>query len=562
MATQWATFPVEFKGGLISNQSALQQGINAIGSATVLQNFEPDREGGYTKILGFEKFSDTQVPGTGNILGVKVYSAGRYIVARKVDADAIAAYPDQGDGSPYLSSSDTDKTAYYYGVGSSWSLAGVTANTNGGKIRHAEYNFDGDDKIVFVDGTNYPIVYNTSGNGYTNLSSSYSTDVFGAEYVTIFKNTAFYSKGSDLFFTAPYSAGEAEEDWLAANGAGSLNVGYDITGLSVFRDQLIIFTTNSVQRLTGSTAADFRLSPIASGIGCIDGDTIQEIGGDIMYLAPDGLRLLSATDRIGDFALDVASDPVYRDAKFFLDNSSSYSSTVIREKAQYRLFSYRDTDSNEVAKGLLATKYIAQGATGINWGTTKGIRAYVSDSRYTTNVEIIAFANNDGYVYTMNTGSTFDGSAIEALYESPYMPITDPQVRKSFYKAVLYVQPTGSMDIDFSLKFDFDQVTNYGVIQPDPISITGQGGELFYYGDTIALYGPQDANNKTQPDSTDPNYVAGRTYAKYGGQIDNVYKTNVIGSGFTVAIRIEDKSTNPSFTLDTLVLEYAQEDRQ
>jgi len=42
MATQWSTFPVEFKGGLISNQSPLQQGINAIGSTTILQNMEPD----------------------------------------------------------------------------------------------------------------------------------------------------------------------------------------------------------------------------------------------------------------------------------------------------------------------------------------------------------------------------------------------------------------------------------------------------------------------------------------------------------------------------------------
>ena len=39
MATDWKTFPLEFKGGLISNLSPLQQGTNAIGSATILQNF-------------------------------------------------------------------------------------------------------------------------------------------------------------------------------------------------------------------------------------------------------------------------------------------------------------------------------------------------------------------------------------------------------------------------------------------------------------------------------------------------------------------------------------------
>ena len=37
MATQWQTYPIEFRGGLISNLSPLQQGINAVGSATLLQ---------------------------------------------------------------------------------------------------------------------------------------------------------------------------------------------------------------------------------------------------------------------------------------------------------------------------------------------------------------------------------------------------------------------------------------------------------------------------------------------------------------------------------------------
>ncbi|MGL4349194.1 MAG: hypothetical protein ACRCT2_01205, partial [Plesiomonas shigelloides] len=72
MATQWQTFPVEFKGGLISNLSPLQQGMNAVGSATILQNFEPSKEGGYKKVLGYTKFSTSIVPGTGRVLGVKI----------------------------------------------------------------------------------------------------------------------------------------------------------------------------------------------------------------------------------------------------------------------------------------------------------------------------------------------------------------------------------------------------------------------------------------------------------------------------------------------------------
>ena len=515
MATQWSTFPIEFKGGLISNLSPLQHGTNAIGSATILQNFEPNKEGGYSKIRGYEKFSDTTVPGSGPILALKVISSGRYVVARK---------------------NASNFTQYYYGTGTTWNSMATSASTNGGKARHVEFNLDGDDKVVFVDGTNYPAIYNTSGNTTTFLTSADSTDVSGAENVAIFKNTAFYSKGNTVYFTAPFTV----DSFSAADGAGSINVGQNVTGMTVFRDQLIIFTTSSIKRLTGNTQADFQVSPITDRIGCINGDTIQEVGGDVMYLAPDGIRLLSATDRIGDFGLDIASDSIAKDAGIFLKSTSNFSSVLLREKAQYRIFAYIQSEQDEVAKGLIATKFVAQGASGISWATTKGIKAFVADSRYSGDQETIAFANEDGYVYTMNTGNSFGGSDIESIYESPFMPISDPQVRKTFYKMTLYAEPTGSMDLGVNLKYDFASGTNTATIQPETINITSTGTAIFLFGSSSAVFGT----------------------ATFGGELDNVYNTNIIGSGKTVALRIEDNSSNPTFTLDTALLEFRQNDRQ
>ena len=99
-----------------------------------------------------------------------------------------------------------------------------------------------------------------------------------------------------ITFTAPFT----DTDFTAANGSGTISVGSAITGLIVFRQQLIIFTETSIFQLTGNTLADFQLQPVTTDIGCVDKDTIQEVGGDIMFLGPDGLRLLSATERLGD----------------------------------------------------------------------------------------------------------------------------------------------------------------------------------------------------------------------------------------------------------------------
>lgn len=523
MGTQTTTFPVEFKGGLISNMSPLQQGANAIGSANILQNFEPNKEGGYTKIKGYSKFSSTVLPGSDVVLGLKVVSTGRVIAARE---------------------NTSGYTQYYYSTGGNWNSVATSANTNGGKVRHADFNFTGTDKIVFVDGTNYPGIYTVSGNTMSFLSASspnISTDAEGVENVAIFKNHAFYSKENNLLFTAPYTV----DDFSAANGAGTLNVGNDVTGMIVFREQLIIFTTNTIKRLVGNTEADFRLEPITERIGCINGDTIQEYGGDVIYLAPDGVRLLSATDRIGDFGLDVASDTIYTDATDFIDSTSVFSSVTLRSKSQYRIFAYVSAQSSASSKGLIATKFASQGASGISWSTTTGIKAYVADSEFKDGTETICFANSDGYVYRMESTNGFDGDAIEAIYQSPFMPITDPQSRKTLYRMVLYAEPTGQMDIDVNLEYDFDSSNDKGIIQPPTINLSttaAAGGvvSVFLFGAANAVFGT----------------------ASFGGALPKVYPALLIGSCKTFSLRVTDTSTRPPFTMDTVIFEYRQNDRQ
>jgi len=636
MATQWQTFPIEFRGGLISNLTALQQGTNAVGSATLLQNFEVNKEGGYSKLKGYSKYSTTQVAGSGTILALKVISSGRIVTARK---------------------NSNNKTEYYYGTGTTWASLGESALTNGSKAKSILYNLDGDDKVIFVDSKNFPAIYNTSGNTFDFFKNDSSGDTYdigtndpqGASDVAIFKNTAFYAKGNNLYFTAPFST----HDFNVANGAGSINVANDITGLAVFREQLIIFTTDTIKRLTGSSSADFQVSPITDRIGCINGDTIQEVGGDIMYLAPDGIRLLSATDRIGDFGLDIASDSIVKDATKFLAQSPNYCSVVLKEKAQYRIFSYIESEQPEAAKGLIATKFISQGAGGLAWSTVKGIKAFIADSRYTSTLETLAFANNDGYIYVMETGSNFDGASIEAIYESPFMPISDPQVRKTFYKMTLYAEPTANMSLDLNIKYDFASATDTKVVQPSTQQIASTGSEVFFLGASSSVFYKlavwKTATGYTPPTNGQTNFliqkvkydvgtdasrivvykngaiqsgysvstvsttetikaavvsnfnntvvtvspaVTATAYdttvvlssgvlttdtieiyvlpvggdvsnaSKFGGELDKVYNTNIIGSGKTVAIRLEDFSTNPTFTLDTALLEYSQEDRQ
>ena len=510
MPSNWETFPIEFRGGLISNLNPLQQGTNKVGSATILQNFEPSKEGGYKKVLGYSKFIPAALAGSGPVLGVKVLSSSEVIAVRK---------------------NASNLSQYYITTGSTWtSLA--TAALLGGKVKAVDYYFTADHKIMFVDGVNSPAVFNDTTNVLT--FPSLPAELTGAEQITAFKNAIFIAKGSNLYFSAPYS----DSDFSAASGGGVINVSKPITGLRVFRDQLIVFSRNKIQMVTGNSIADFQLSPIAESIGCLYGETIQEVGGDIMFMAADGLRLLSATERIGDFGLGVASAPINKDALNFINSTEYFASIVIREKAQYRVFAYTDTVNSATAKGLIGTKFSDQGNSEINWATTQGFNAYCADSLYVVGQELAVFANTDGYVYRLESGSSRDGSTIRAIYKSPFMPINDPQIRKTFYKLSLYVETAGSFAVDINMDYELYKVDNYTGGHPNTIHLASDSAGTSIYGS--AVYGS----------------------SIFGSELDNVYNTNIIGSGKTVSLRIEDNSTNPSFSLDTAVLEYRTNERK
>jgi len=659
MVDRWQTYPVEFRGGLITNLSPLQQGVNAPGSARILRNFEPSIEGGYRRIEGYDKYDSNLIPpygapvvyggsqtGTTLVIGnihttpedgdtltisgvtgtYTIASAGvtfdgtnnRATLTLTTSLDSspanaasvtftsttsnylalgVASWEDQaivaknddvfsttGSGYTHINvpnygtvlvdgGSQTGTSLIVDGLtsapqaGDVFKIAGVdlvytvtadatvtsgsatltidpaldsspaddaaltflsTSREGAVKTRFAKYNLTGTEKVAIVDGTNAPALYD--GSTFTVLNSA-PTDVIGATHVVEFKKALFFGKGTTLTFTSPY----ADDSFSVANGSGTIDVGGVITGLFVFRQQLIIFTERHIQQLLGNTVADFNLQPITEDIGCIEGDTIQEIGGDIIFLGPDGLRLLSATERIGDFGLAAISKPIQKNMTNFIAANTSYTSTIIREKSQYRLLGYNNNITQENAQGIIATQFAEQGGSGTGFAETRGIRAYVADSNYNATTEVVFFANDDGYLYQMESGNSFDGSNIQTTFATPHLPIQDPRVRKTFYKLFLYTDPQGSVNFDVSLKLDFD---GQDVIQPAPISFANTTGVVGFYG--TGTYGT----------------------TSYGSKLQKLFEGQVIGSGFAVSFQFTSDNSDPPFSLDALTVEYGINDRR
>ncbi len=276
---------------------------------------------------------------------------------------------------------------------------------------------------------------------------------------------------------------------------------------------------------------------------CEDSKQVQNtqrfvlIGGDVMFLGPEGLRLLSATDKIGDLNIGVVSKQIQDEMTSLIQASSSFASVVIKQKSQYRILGYNASITHENAKGVLGTQMVGDNTSTISWAETSGIKAYVADSDYKNQTETIVFGNEDGYVYKMESGNSFDGTNIVASFATPYVPINDPRVRKTFYKMFLYTDPQGSVTTSVNLKYDFD---DFGSIQPATITLSNNAGSVGFYGSNTATYGT----------------------TVYGTKLKKLFQTQVIGSGFTVSLQFISDSQDPPFSLDAATLEYSTHDRR
>jgi len=528
MPYRWETFPIQPEGGLVENIASLRQGIELPGSAARLVNFEVSIDGGYRRINGYTKFDPNIVTGTGLIYGVAYF-----------EGDVIAVR----NGNIYES------------TGAGWSAI-TSGRTHTTKHRFHIINLNGTRKLIGVDGSNYP--YSWDGSSFVDINGS--ADVQGASHAAQFKDHIFYAKGDLVTFSVPFD----ETDFTVADGAGNFRVEDDVTGMFVFRERLYVFTESSIMVLDGDSQVDWRLTSVTEDIGCIEPDTIQEVAGDVAFLSNDGVRLLGATDRTGDFSNQVTSRPVQQNfIEFQNDNYTTYASTVIRGKSQYRIFGWSQARTAEATEGYAATQFEAQNPMSFRWGELKGFKVYSIDSQIYQGSEYIVFATGDvpetgagatdwanggdwsfngdwsltegegGYVYVMESGPTYDGNNIAAQYWTPYISFQDPTFRKTLYKLWAYYDPEGDVTGTLAINYDFNRST---AIQPEIITFSQSGGGPVF---GSAIFGT----------------------ATYGASTDDaVLETNVIGAGRNAQFQFTFDGGDP-FIIDSILIEYANEDR-
>ena len=163
------------------------------------------------------------------------------------------------------------------------------------------------------------------------------------------------------------------------------------------------------------------------------------------------------------------------------------------------------------------------------FSTMKGIRPASADTVIEDGDVIVLHGGFDGFVYRQEKGNTFDGTLINAKYRSPDLSMGDPGVRKHMQRVNVNYAPESTIDADLFVRYDYESNTS---TRPAayPLDSTNVAG---IYGTSI--YGS----------------------AVYGGPSQPIVRKAVEGSGFAVALRVEDGATATApYTLKGFQLEF------
>jgi len=560
--------PVSFncEGGLVLNKSTF---LMQPGEALELQNFEPDIGGGYRRINGFNKYINHIVPQTtasseavlmctvfsDKVLaarGEKIWSSASTTVTIAIASSAsmsgsgtINVFSTAGftaSGTLQINSeiftytgitastftgvtrATSSTTAAAHAVkdiiSESWTLRD-TGRTSAAKYNFEKFNFDGNSKIIVVDQDNAPTVFNTSLAA-TDVSES---AVAGAKFVTSFKGHMFYagmsSTPEELVFSQPFD----EDAFSSGSGAGSIRVDDTIVGIKTFRENLFIFCENRIFSLSGTSSANFAIAPVTRNIGCINGDTIQEFAGDLIFLGPDGLRTVAGTAKIGDVELGTIStnvQPIFDDQ---IDDAVAFESIVIPDKTQYRIFFTKEGQADSLTKGVICVRK----GQGYEFSETKGMKPACTDTVVDVGDVIVLHGDFTGFVNRQEIGNDFAGTVIFGKYRSPDLAFNDLGIRKHMQRVIVNYKPESAIDADLFLRYDQESAESSrpAAYPLDSSAVAAQYG--------VAIYGATGT---------------------YGGTTQPSVRQSVEGSGFTIALRVNDGGLTAPYSLKGFQLEY------
>lgn len=371
-----------------------------------------------------------------------------------------------------------DKITGSFISGEALNVSGVTKATSttastpislksGGKFQFVNYNFGGASPtfyMYFCDGVNFLSEFD--GTRLVPIRTGIGGD--NPKFLAAWRLMLVAALDSSVEVSGiglPYS-------WTALTGAAELALGAPCTGLkpqigNQTAGTLTIFTPHLTYNLYGTSVADFNLVIQSPESGAIP-YTVQNIGF-AYYLDTKGVQQITTSQQFGGFIMATLTrmiQPIIN-AKQGLVTASC----IVKGSNQYRLFFSDGTgimlymeakDAESIGGTILlgdevgGISYFDYSIMGSGWYLNT-VNSVIDNSG---NEQLIA-AGSDGFVYSLDKGTSFDGNNILAHLMLPFNPSKSPRNNKHYKRGTFHfnIAGTANVIIGYTLNFGSPNVS-------------------------------------------------------------------------------------------------------
>lgn len=330
------------------------------------------------------------------------------------------------------------------------------------------------------------------------------------------------------------------DEW-AGGTSGSLNLntvfpnGFDeIVALAAHNGFLVIFCKDCIIIYNGAESpATMVLADVIENVGCIERDSVQNTGSDIIFLSKDGVRSLGRVIQEKSAPMKDISKNVRTDVIDFTANQTHPIKSVYSPENAFYLLTF---PAQQILFCFDMRGSLPDGAHRVTTWTD-------IDPLSLTRLQdgTIYFGKSDGiYKYS---GYTDDDSPFTMSYFSNPMNFGD-SARLKFLKK-FNITFIGNETSNSTLKWGYDYTNTYNEKRIEGTSLVNASSAE--YG--VAEYGTKETTEDSQGNVGDPSFVE----SEYTSGVDiQRPKINTTGSGSVVQIGIESVIEGQSFSIQQI----------
>lgn len=334
-------------------------------------------------------------------------------------------------------------------VGANLNVANIAGNSSAitllpdGRYETVAENFGGSvntKRIYGCDGVNRG--WEFDGTVFVPIATGMTADT--PQHVTAHKKQLFFSFVGSVQHSAPGTP----YIWSALLGATELAMGDTVTGFAAqpgtsAGGALAIFTRNRLSILYGSGVSDWQLVPYRDELGAWPW-TIQDVGYT-MFQDDRGITDIQTSQAYGNFTHNTITNKIQTMMASY--KTSAIASSISRDKSQYRLFFTN--------KRAFYVTIVGRKVVGILPQLFPDTVRCTWTAETNAGAEIMFFGGDDGYVYQMDIGTSFDGDAIEFQLEVPHNFFDSPRIDKSYFDVTIESAGTGYAAFNLGYSLDY-----------------------------------------------------------------------------------------------------------